>query len=335
MPIYKVSSESISPVEKTTFSAVNLHERRDLQRILREKIEVISPGTLVIAEEYAEWDESRRRIDLLGIDRDANLVVIELKRTEDGGHMDLQAIRYAAMVSTMTFDQAVDGFSRYLEGNLQHDTDARTELLNFLGWDEPRHDQFAQEVKIVLASAEFSRELTTAVLWLNQRDLDIRCVRLQPYNLSGTVLVDVQQVIPPPEAADYQVRVRERDRMERAARTSGTDRTKYDLMLEQQKFRGLSKRKAIFEVVKYLMHRGVARDALAEHLGRPADRVLIAVEGREIDENRFFCRDNELLRWEGRTYALSNQWGGQDWEKAMSELKKAFPEHPIEFEPSN
>jgi hypothetical protein len=38
-----------------------------------------------------------------------------LKRTEDGGHMELQSIRYASMVSTMTFDQAVDTFGRYLK----------------------------------------------------------------------------------------------------------------------------------------------------------------------------------------------------------------------------
>jgi len=33
-------------------------------------------------------------------------VVIELKRTNDGGHMELQAIRYASMVSAMTFERA-------------------------------------------------------------------------------------------------------------------------------------------------------------------------------------------------------------------------------------
>jgi hypothetical protein len=58
----------------------------------------------VIAEEFSEWEDSRRRIDLLGGDRDGNLVVIELKRTEDGGHMELQAIRYAAMVSALTME---------------------------------------------------------------------------------------------------------------------------------------------------------------------------------------------------------------------------------------
>ena len=49
-----------------------------------------------------------------GIDRNANLVVIELKRTEDGGHMELQAIRYAAMISTLTFGQVVETYGRYL-----------------------------------------------------------------------------------------------------------------------------------------------------------------------------------------------------------------------------
>ena len=61
-----------------------MQERRDLQRLLRENVEVIAPDTLVIAEEFGDWEDSRRRIDLLAIDRSANLVVIELKRTEDG-----------------------------------------------------------------------------------------------------------------------------------------------------------------------------------------------------------------------------------------------------------
>lgn len=353
MPIYEFAPDRIQPLTKTTFTAMQLHERRDLQRLLRENIDVIAPGTLVIAEEYGEWDDSRRRIDLLGIDRDANLVVIELKRTEDGGHMELQAIRYAAMVSTMTFDQAVSAFDRYLRQISREDADARGELLAFLGWDEPDHDQFAQEVKIVLASAEFSLELTTAVLWLNQRDLDIRCVRLQPYNLSGRVLVDVQQIIPPPEAAEYQVRVREKVRKEREARTSGADHTKYDLRLGQQDFPRESKRWAILRTFRYLVESGIAPEEVAKHCGPRANRALRSVEGevghddfvrlatesraelgKRFDPIRWFCGDDELLRVGGRTYAFSSQWGGDDWLEAMTTLRDAFPDRGIVFTPA-
>ncbi|HEX8772446.1 MAG TPA: hypothetical protein VF735_02505 [Pyrinomonadaceae bacterium] len=107
--------------------------------MLKKQIDIILLETLIIAEEFGEWEESKRRIDLLGLDKDANLFVLELKRTEDGGHMELQAIRYAAMVSTMTFDRAVDIFSRYLAQNGIND-DARTAILDFLGREEPDED---------------------------------------------------------------------------------------------------------------------------------------------------------------------------------------------------
>src|SRR5262245_33809061 len=114
MTLYEIKSDAIVPVTTTEFGRENLRERSDLQRLLRAKLPVVCPDTLVLGEEFRDWDDSRRRIDLLGLDKDANLVVVELKRSEDGGHMDLQAIRYAAMVSTMTFEQGVAAHSAYL-----------------------------------------------------------------------------------------------------------------------------------------------------------------------------------------------------------------------------
>ncbi|WP_229262130.1 hypothetical protein [Duganella guangzhouensis] len=61
---------------------------------------------MVLAEEFGDWVGANRRIDLLCLDDQANLVIVELKR-DNSAHMELQALRYAAMVSTMRFDQAV------------------------------------------------------------------------------------------------------------------------------------------------------------------------------------------------------------------------------------
>ena len=88
-------------------------------------------------------------------------------------------------------------------------------ILDFLGWDEPIEDEFAQDVKIVLASSNFSKELTTAVIWLNQRALDVSCIRIIPYQDNGRILLDVQHVIPLPEAEEFQIRVREKVQRER------------------------------------------------------------------------------------------------------------------------
>lgn len=217
MPIYEIRSDGIAPFEGTSFEAVGLREREDLQRLLKSQIDVVSPDTLVIAENFRQWEDSRREIDLLALDKDANLVVIELKRTDDGGHAELQAIRYAAMVSAMTFEKAVEVYAEHLRA-AGDGGDSAEALLEFLGWDEPDEDSFAQDVRIVLVAADFSKELTTSVMWLNQRDLDIRCVRMRPYRDAQRVLVDVQQVIPLPEAQDYVVRIREKAVKERQDR---------------------------------------------------------------------------------------------------------------------
>ncbi|MCO5158503.1 MAG: hypothetical protein M9945_17435 [Aquamicrobium sp.] len=354
MPVYQFARDRIIPLRKTTFGLMQIHERRDLQRLLRESISVIAPDTLVIAEEFGEWDDSRRRIDLLGVDRDANLVVIELKRSEDGGHMELQALRYAAMVSTMTFEQAADVFARYLHQLGREETDARVELLEHLGWVEPDHDQFGQDVKIVLASAEFSRELTTSVLWLLGRDIDIRCVRLQPYDYDGHVLVDVQQIIPLPEAAEYQIQVREKARKEREfVRTTSADFTRYDLTLGQSRHVSVPKRHALYLLFRHLVDRGHDPSEVAEHCGPRKNRALYSVEGeverdeflrlaeiamaaggRKFRPPRFFCEETELVRYNGRTYSFSNQWGGSEWLAAMTELKDAYPDAGIDFQAS-
>lgn len=127
MSLFRVSSDKLEPVSRTTFAAESLLERKDLQRLLRRDITPIADDIMVIAEEYGEWEESNRRIDLLCLSKDAGLVVVEIKRTEDGGHMELQAIRYAAMVSSMTLEQVIQAHARTRGGELDA---ARSEILD-------------------------------------------------------------------------------------------------------------------------------------------------------------------------------------------------------------
>jgi hypothetical protein len=223
MALYEITSENLKSIPQTTFDQAGLLERAGLQQLLRKQIDAILPDTLMISEEFGDWEESKRRIDLLGLDKDANLVVIELKRTEDGGHMELQAIRYAAMVSKMTFDKAVEIYQSQLDRD-NNSADARTTILDFLRWDEPDLDSFAQEVRIVLVSANFSKEVTTAVLWLNEHELDIRCIRLTPYDDEGRIFLVAQQIIPLPEAAEYQIQIREKEQSERKERAERNSR---------------------------------------------------------------------------------------------------------------
>jgi hypothetical protein len=210
MSLYRITADKLEPVTRTTFANEKLLERKDLQRLLKQGIGVLGEDLMVIAEEFGNWEDSNRRIDLLCLAKDANLVVVEIKRTEDGGHMELQAIRYAAMVSAMTLDQLIQIYASAQGGDPD---EARAGVLEFLQIDSQEEAELTGEVRIILVSADFSTEVTTSVLWLNrQYGMNITCVRLRPYRMGSEVLIDSTQIIPLPESADYEVKMRAQEK---------------------------------------------------------------------------------------------------------------------------
>ena len=348
--LYRISNNEMNRLEQTTFEQQNLKERQ-VQTMLKAQIDEIVPDTLVVAEEFGDWEDSRRRIDLLGIDKNANLVVIELKRTQDGGHMELQALRYAAMISALSFDKLVSVHADYLVKN-EIQKDAKTNLLKFLEWDEPDEERFAQEVKIALVSAEFSRELTTSVMWLNDFGLDIRCVRMQPYTNGEEVYLDVRTIIPLPETADYQIQIREKKQREREARHSSRDRTKYNVYIADEKYERLGKGRMILRIVSYIIsHEHGNPDEIieaipptvkkAKYLFEDYDGELDTEQFRKLyrenypndTRERYFMNEGELFHIDGKTYAFSNEWATTTLE-AVDALKTSFPDLNIRYEPS-
>ena len=222
MALYKWNEENLTAAKPVTFAHEDLYEK-DLQDVVRDAPEVLEEGLFVIAEEYSNWEESGRSIDLLALDNDGRLVVVELKRTLSGDHMDLQAVRYAAMVSNMTFDQVVQAHRKYLARRNREVDAATDEIRAHLDGANADADVDSEFPRIILASGDFSTELTTSVLWLNDNGLDIKCVRLDLYRSDERLYLDSNQVLPIPQAQDYQIRIRDKDK-ERRARGKGVEK---------------------------------------------------------------------------------------------------------------
>ena len=133
--------------------------------------------------------------------------------------MELQAIRYAAMVSSMTLDQTIAAYARTL-GDQDAEVAARREILEFLELNTTEEAELNDEIRIILVSADFTTEITTSVIWLNRHGIDITCIRLKPYRMNEELLVDVAQIIPLPEAADYEIKVREQAQEKKKVRSA-------------------------------------------------------------------------------------------------------------------
>lgn len=325
MAIYNFENNHLQEIEKTTFSDEGILERQHLQSALKNQINVIAPECLIISEEFSEWSGSQRRIDLLAINKDANLVVIELKRNETGEHMELQAIRYASMVSTLTFKRATEIFQSYLNKQ-KVEKNSEEEILQFLGWEEPQEDDFALDINIILVSSNFSRELTTSVMWLNERDLNIKCIRLIPYKHNNQLLIDVQQIIPLPEAESYQIKIRQQSEERREARKTSKDYTKYI-------FKGseYNKRKLVLAVIQTWITENnpstfshlIEAFPLNIHRSKlfvPLDEAKATYERQNIP--RHFMNDDEVIEFSpNEKYAISNQWGKGNIEAFINNAK--------------
>ena len=324
MAIFKFDNNSFEKVERTQFSSEGILERQHIQNALKKQISVISNDILIISEEFSEWSDSNRRLDLLGIDKQGNIVVIELKRTETGEYMDLQAIRYASMVSTLTLTRAIEIYNKYLK-SIESEIDAEDELMNFLGDDI---ENFASDVRIILVSSDFSKELTTSVMWLNEKGLDIRCYRLIPYKFNEEILIDVQQIIPLPEAESYQVKIKEQKEAQREVRRGSRDNTKYSFNGET----GLGKRGIVLSVWKKYMedNPNLSYEKLTQDFPTDIRTKLFveleqALEQQKRDRNnltRYFIEEDEVLNIGDKTYAISNQWGKDNIDSFLEYARK-------------
>lgn len=78
VPLYEMTGNSLTAVPERTFTELGLQERANIQRAIRTHIEAITPGvnTMVLAEEFGDWEGANRRIDLLCLDSEARLVVV-------------------------------------------------------------------------------------------------------------------------------------------------------------------------------------------------------------------------------------------------------------------
>lgn len=207
--IIEPNSGQVETQQRESFASLGVKERQHIEQWLIDHPEILGERLLVIAKEFADFDQSNKRLDILALDENKNLVVLELKRDASGSLAELQAIRYAAMCSTMTFDKLA---SLYAESSGCGTEEARTKIREFVQDDE--FSVLSDRPRIILVAGAFEdQHLTSTVLWLGKFGVDITCVELTPYRLPGTEKLAIvpRVIIPLPQAKEYLIQVKEKE----------------------------------------------------------------------------------------------------------------------------
>ena len=206
----------LEKIDETSFIDLNIWERMHIQEWIREAPEILGEELLVVAIEFDRFSNSNDRLDILAIDRQGNLVVVELKRDSYAGYAELQAIRYAAMTSSMTIEKLLPYYNNYQKKylNIENPSNeiSRTNIEEFVNDDNFK--ELSNNPRIILCSEDFSQEITTTVLWLNSNGLDISCVKIKPHKIGDQIVIVPNKIIPLEEAQQYLIDIQKKEEQE-------------------------------------------------------------------------------------------------------------------------
>jgi Domain of unknown function (DUF4268)/Endonuclease NucS len=214
--MYLINREknNIEPVEAVTFKAAGMKERSNLQELIAKNPQSLGEDLLIIQKEFAGFDDTRERIDLLALDKKGNLVIIENKLDDTGRDVVWQALKYASYCSSLTSQEIKNIFGTYLEKHGRGD--AQILLRDFFDDDdfEKKLNIGNNSQRIILVSGEFRKEVTSTALWLLNFGLRIQCFKVTAYKTGEQFLLDFDQIIPIKEAEEFIIKVATKNREE-------------------------------------------------------------------------------------------------------------------------
>jgi hypothetical protein len=195
----------LEELEETTFSENNIKERQNIEEWLRKNPEVMGEDLLIIGHEYDKF-EVNERLDLLAIDKEGNIVVIEVKRDVTGGNVDFQALKYASYCSRLNPNDILEIFTDYIN---RHGLELKAvdELMTFLNVEdeETLNTVLNSGQRIIIIGKDIDKRILSVCTWLYENNINIKCITIKPYKYNDELIVDLNQIIPPYKLEDYYI----------------------------------------------------------------------------------------------------------------------------------
>jgi len=186
--MFKIDKKTNTPVELETVKLINLKDF-NIKAAIEEDPEILGEDLLIIGRDSIS--ESYEYLDFLAIDRNAVLSLIILMSEDTGISCLGHVIGNLTYCSCLKLKDIIRIFAGYI--NLDSH-DAFTRMEDFLSLEDIK---LQKELKLILVSDNFSRDLISSVLWLREFKINIICVKVQVFMDEGKDIYLTSSVIIP------------------------------------------------------------------------------------------------------------------------------------------
>lgn len=206
--VFTVTGASAIAATPISLADAGLKERQHLQEWVIAHPQVLGPAVKIVAFEFGSWigytgEKEKDRLDVLALDSDGHLIVVELKRDKAPDTVEMQALKYAALVSRFTREDLDRVHARFLSRQTGTDVTEEQAAAELDAWATITEESLRLP-SIVLMASDFPQTVTATVVFLHQQlSLDIRLLAFQAYRTANDVLVTVSQHYPPPGIEEF------------------------------------------------------------------------------------------------------------------------------------
>ena len=308
--MFKVEENRLVRLEERRFNDLKLQERPHLQEWLVQTPEALGEDLLIIQKEFDGFADTRERLDLLAIDKERRLVVIENKLDDSGRDVVWQALKYVAYCSSLKKTEIIQIYQKYLDRWRDGESAVRN-LCDFLEVEDLDDTVLnaGNEQRLILVAANFRKEVTATVLWLIGHGVQAQCFRVVPFSFGEELLIDLQQIIPTPEAADYMIGMAAKESEEKSVQ--GTQKRRHEM------------RRAFWtRTLKELERRSVTR---YENIGPSNEHWLASAAGVSGCSYNLISSKNEArVELYLQRSQTDNKWIFDQLEQKRQEIEEQF-----------
>ncbi len=221
--------------------------------------------------------------------------MIENKLDDSGRDVTWRALKYTAYVLGLTKTQIVDIYQQYLD-HYAGGGNATAHICEFMEVEELEETVLnsGNDQRMIFIAANFRREVTATVLWLLSRGIRAQCFKVTPYTFGEELMIDIQQIIPMPEAEDFMIGMSSKENEEKVVQNTQKKRHKlrlefWEAVLEQLRLDGVTLYQNINPNKDHWLSAGSGVRSCPYQMifSRDEARVEISLQRSETAENKW------------------------------------------------
>ncbi len=192
MKLFTIGREGkLIPYREKKFEQIK--QEADLEDILENNSEYFFEDSNILIIGRQVTTNLNTFIDLLGIDKYGNTVVVELKRGRTPRETVAQVLEYASFVESLDYTQLNNIFQNYLGEEVSLE-EYHKEYFKDSEFDE-ESVSFNKSVKLVIVAQDISREVKQTAVFLRKKGIDIYCIEFKYFETKSGERIITREVV--------------------------------------------------------------------------------------------------------------------------------------------